>query len=109
MTTPINTIITSADLTLQVNLNGVSTTVQLGKLDGPILTQMANLATQAAGSAALASTAASEAQAANVAAFAPWSVPAGTTYTVPDNAQALTAMNITVDGILQADGYLIEI
>lgn len=41
--------------------------------------------------------------------FMPLKITAGTTFVVPDNQQAFLRMAVTVDGILQVDGYLIEV
>jgi hypothetical protein len=41
--------------------------------------------------------------------FAPVEIDDDTTFVVPDNSQVIMAMPISVDGILQVDGFLIEL
>jgi len=41
--------------------------------------------------------------------FVPYLIPAGSTFVVPINYQALFEMTIEVDGILEVDGFLIEV
>lgn len=42
-------------------------------------------------------------------ALVPYFIPEGSTYTVPVYSQALSAMNIDVEGTLDVEGYLIEV
>lgn len=39
----------------------------------------------------------------------PYFIPDGDTFVVPENQQCLSAMDITIDGILQVDGFLVEV
>lgn len=39
----------------------------------------------------------------------PFFIPSGETFTIPENAQGLTAMDIEIHGILDVEGYLVEV
>ena len=116
---------------LTISINGGKTQViQLGTLNPAVNQQITQAVASASASATSAATSATEAQAAAGEAaasaasaaesaaeaaasagsnFAPWYIPAGSTFVVPTNLQVLAAMTIVADGDLQTDGYLIEV
>lgn len=39
----------------------------------------------------------------------PYFIPSGETFVIPENSQGLTAMEITIEGTLDVEGYLVEV
>lgn len=115
---------------LEITVKGCTQVVQLGTLSAAVNQQITQAVAQSAASAGAAATSAATAEAQATAAaasavsaaesaaeaaasagsnFAPWYIPAGTTFVVPTNLQVLAVMSVIADGNLQTDGYLIEV